>query len=79
MPPDAAIAAATGTAPVELKYVLCCLASFAFPALATIIKEGIFREAERHLGGRKLDVLVVNAFCSSAQVGGGVCVGGERV
>lgn len=52
----------------------CCVhvtssGSFASPALATIIKERIFRDAAKRLGGgQQLDVLVVNAYCSTAQV-----------
>jgi hypothetical protein len=41
--------------------------SFAFPAAATVLKEAIFRQAAADLG-RPLDVLVVNALCSTAQV-----------
>jgi hypothetical protein len=50
-------------------YLALCIVSFAFPALATITKEHIFKEAAKSLGGgQQLDVLVVNAFCSTAQV-----------
>lgn len=38
--------------------------------LTVIVKQQIFADAKRRLGGRDLDVLVVNAFGSTAQVGG---------
>jgi len=50
-------------------YMALCIISFAFPALATITKEHIFKEAAKKLGGgQQLDVLVVNSYCSTAQV-----------
>lgn len=45
---------------------LCCCGWY-----CRIIKEKIFKSAAKSLGGGKqLDVLVVNAYCSTAQVGG---------
>ncbi|KAF6266272.1 Crt-like protein [Scenedesmus sp. NREL 46B-D3] len=62
--------AAAAAAEVEPAYLLLCIVSFAFPALATIIKERIFKDAARRLGGgQQLDVLVVNSYCSAAQAG----------
>jgi hypothetical protein len=66
----AAGSAAAAVAAVEPVYLAVCAASFVFPALATIIKEHIFKTAAAQLGGKQLDVLVVNAYCSTAQVGG---------
>jgi len=61
-------------AAVEPLYLAVCGASFVFPALATIIKEHIFKTAAKKLGGgQQLDVLVVNAYCSTAQVCVCVC------
>jgi len=42
-----------------------------FPALASIFKEKIFTEAKQKLGGKQLDLFVVNSFGSGAQA---VCV-----
>ncbi|KAI8465758.1 MAG: hypothetical protein J3K34DRAFT_525075 [Monoraphidium minutum] len=67
--PPSALGAAGGAplvGPGDAKHVALCVASFAFPSLAVIVKERIFREARRTLG-RDLDVLVVNAFGSAAQ------------
>lgn len=50
-------------------YIAIAMISFAFPALAGIIKESIFKDAVKRLGGQQLEVLVVNAYCSAAQVG----------
>lgn len=50
------------------KYVVLCLLSAAFPSLATIVKEGIFKDAKEQLGGRQLDIFCVNTFGSAAQV-----------
>lgn len=65
-PAGAAGAAAALVGPGDLRYVLLCVASFAFPSLAVIVKERIFKDARRQLG-RDLEVLVVNAFGSAAQ------------
>jgi drug/metabolite transporter (DMT)-like permease len=69
--------AAAAVAAVQPVYLLVCCASFVFYALATILKEQIFKDAAKRMGGRQLDVLVVNAYCSTAQVG--VCVLGRGV
>jgi hypothetical protein len=61
--------AAAVVAAVEPVYLGVCLLSFVFPAAATICKEHIFKTAARRMGGQQLDVLVVNAYCSTAQVG----------
>jgi hypothetical protein len=42
-----------------------------FPALASIFKEKIFTETKAKLGGKQLDLFVVNSFGSGAQA---VCV-----
>ena len=42
-----------------------------FPALASIFKEKIFTEAKQKLGGKQLDLFVVNSFGSGAQA---ICV-----
>ncbi len=52
----------------EPRWVVLCLLSFAFPSLASIIKEQLFKDAQQRLGGRPLDVFVVNSFGSLAQV-----------
>jgi hypothetical protein len=67
--------AAAAVAAVEPVYLVVCAASFVFPALATIIKEHIFKSAAKRLGGKQLDVLIVNAYCSTAQVRLGGCGG----
>lgn len=70
LPPSGLGAAATPSlvGPDNLKHIALCIVSFAFPSLSVIIKERIFKEAKEKLGGRDLDVLVVNAFGSTAQV-----------
>jgi hypothetical protein len=67
-PPGGQLSAAL-LGPGDLKYAAICVASFAFPSLAVIIKQQIFADARKRLGGRELDVLVVNALGSAAQVG----------
>jgi drug/metabolite transporter (DMT)-like permease len=67
--------AAAAVAAVEPVYLVVCAASFVFPALATIIKEHIFKSAAKRLGGKQLDVLIVNAYCSTAQVCMGLFAG----
>lgn len=47
------------------------VSSMLFPALASIFKEKIFTEAKEKLGGKQLDLFVVNSFGSGAQA---VCV-----
>ncbi|KAK9843738.1 hypothetical protein WJX81_004492 [Elliptochloris bilobata] len=47
------------------------VSSMLFPALASIFKEKIFTEAKQKLGGKQLDLFVVNSFGSGAQA---VCV-----
>lgn len=42
-------------------------ASMFFPAVSSIIKEGLFRDAAEKLGGRRLDLFAVNSFGSAAQ------------
>lgn len=46
---------------------LLFLSSMLFPALVTVAKEKLFREAEHKLGGA-LDIFVVNTFASIGQV-----------
>jgi drug/metabolite transporter (DMT)-like permease len=41
--PSGSSAAAAAAAEIEPLYLLLCIVSFAFPALATIIKERIFK------------------------------------
>lgn len=60
--------AAAAVAAVEPVYLAVCAASFVFPALATIVKEHIFKSTAQQLGGKQLDVLIVNAYCSTSQV-----------
>lgn len=47
------------------------VSSMLFPALASIFKEKIFTEAKEKLGGKQLDLFVVNSFGSGAQA---ICV-----
>jgi len=68
LPPSAATAATALIGPGDWKYVALCCISFAFPALSVNIKQKIFQDAKKQLGGRDLDVLVVNAYGSTAQV-----------
>ncbi|WIA35800.1 hypothetical protein OEZ86_004189 [Tetradesmus obliquus] len=69
-PSGSSAAAAAAAAEIQPLHLLLCVVSFAFPALATIIKERIFKDAARRLGsGQQLDVLVVNSYCSTAQAG----------
>lgn len=71
MAPSAASGAASAAA-IDPKYVALTLASTAFPALATIVKDKIFRDAKAALG-RPLDVFVVNTSGSAAQASYGGC------
>ncbi|KAK9915593.1 hypothetical protein WJX75_001294 [Coccomyxa subellipsoidea] len=48
-------------------YAAVYVASMLFPALATIFKEKIFNDAKQKLGGKQLDIFVVNSFGSAAQ------------
>ncbi|KAK9809203.1 hypothetical protein WJX72_011262 [[Myrmecia] bisecta] len=48
-------------------FIVVFVISLIFPALATIIKEKIFAAAEHRLGGKKLDIFVVNTCGSTAQ------------
>lgn len=50
-------------------YAAVYVASMLFPALATIFKEKIFNDAKQKLGGKQLDIFVVNSFGSAAQAG----------
>ena len=52
-------------------YTSIFVSSMLFPALASIFKEKIFTEAKQKLGGKQLDLFVVNSFGSGAQA---VCV-----
>jgi hypothetical protein len=67
LPPEAATAGSS-LPTISPLYVGLSILSFAFPAAATVLKERIFRQAAQQMGGRQLDVLVVNSFCSAAQV-----------
>uniref|UniRef100_A0A7S3VPT9 EamA domain-containing protein n=1 Tax=Dunaliella tertiolecta TaxID=3047 RepID=A0A7S3VPT9_DUNTE len=51
---------------VELKYVALVVACFSLPALASIMKDKIFREEKERLG-KPLDIFVVNSFGSAFQ------------
>ncbi len=51
-------------------YIGIFVSSMLFPALASIIKEKIFAEAKEELGGKPLDIFVVNSFGSGAQAVG---------
>jgi hypothetical protein len=66
--PSASAMASHAAASIQPQHVIMCLISFAFPALATITKESIFRASATHLKGQQLDVLVVNSYCSAAQL-----------
>ncbi len=46
---------------------LLYVAALALPSASSLVKERIFRDAERDLG-RPLDIFVVNTFGSAAQV-----------
>lgn len=52
---------------VDPKHVIACVACFAFPALASTVKERLFKSAKAELG-RDLDIFVVNSFSSLFQV-----------
>ena len=54
-------------AQVDPKYALIFIASMIFPALSSIIKEKIFTDAKEKLGGKQLDLFVVNSFGSLSQ------------
>ena len=45
------------------------MGSLFFPAVATILKQQIFERAKAKLGGKQLDIFVVNSFSSLAQAG----------
>ena len=51
-------------------YIGIFVSSMLFPALASIIKEKIFADAKEELGGKPLDIFVVNSFGSGAQAVG---------
>ena len=51
-------------------YIGIFVSSMLFPALASIIKEKIFADAKEKLGGKPLDIFVVNSFGSGAQAVG---------
>jgi hypothetical protein len=68
LPPEAAAAGSSSLNTISPLYVGLSILSFAFPAAATVLKERIFKQAAQQMGGRQLDVLVVNSFCSAAQV-----------
>ena len=51
-------------------YIGIFVSSMLFPALASIIKEKIFADAKETLGGKPLDIFVVNSFGSGAQAVG---------
>ena len=46
----------------------------AFPALASILKEKIFGDAKEKLGGKDLDIFVVNSFGSRESLGLVTCM-----
>jgi drug/metabolite transporter (DMT)-like permease len=48
-------------------YIAIFVSSMFFPALASIFKEKIFREAKEKLNGKDLDIFVVNSLGSAAQ------------
>ncbi|KAK9834944.1 hypothetical protein WJX84_003484 [Apatococcus fuscideae] len=52
---------------VDPKYALIFISSMIFPALSSIIKEKIFTDAKEKLGGKQLDLFVVNSFGSLSQ------------
>jgi drug/metabolite transporter (DMT)-like permease len=52
---------------IELKYVCLVVACFSLPALASTLKDKIFRQEQARLG-RPLDIFVVNSFGSIFQV-----------
>ncbi len=49
-------------------YVAMCITAMAFSALASVLKDRVFRRARERLGAN-LDVFVVNSFASLFQVG----------
>ena len=65
---DMSLGAAVQLSPL---YTGIFVSSMLFPALASIFKEKIFTEAKQKLGGKQLDLFVVNSFGSGAQA---VCV-----
>ncbi|KAF5832068.1 hypothetical protein DUNSADRAFT_12181 [Dunaliella salina] len=60
------LSGSAGIPGVELKYVALVVACFSLPALASIMKDKIFRD-ERERLGRPLDIFVVNSFGSAFQ------------
>ncbi|RMZ55446.1 hypothetical protein APUTEX25_003570, partial [Auxenochlorella protothecoides] len=55
------------TVQVNLMFAAIYCASMIFPALDSILKERLFREAKETLKGKDLDLFVVNSFGSLAQ------------
>lgn len=55
-------------AQAEPLYIAVFISSMAFPALASILKEKIFGDAKEKLGGKDLDIFVVNSFGSREPV-----------
>ena len=45
-------------------YIGIFISSMAFPALASILKQKIFEDGKEKLGGKELDIFVVNSFGS---------------
>lgn len=52
---------------VQPAYIALAIASFAFPALASIMKEALFKREKERLGGQPLDIFIVNSFGSLYQ------------
>eukprot|EP00884_Botryococcus_braunii_P005382 jgi/Botrbrau1/14845/Bobra.0278s0015.1 len=52
---------------VQPVFAAMYVGSMCFPALANILKEKVFTETREKLGGKQLDIFVVNSFGSAAQ------------
>ncbi len=49
-------------------FIATYVASMFFPALDSIVKEKAFGDAKEKLGGKQLDIFVVNSYSSGFQV-----------
>ena len=61
---NAKLASAVQAAPI---FIATYVASMFFPALDSIVKEKAFGDAKEKLGGKQLDIFVVNSYSSGFQ------------
>jgi len=64
---SATLASSTSLSGSQTLYLALFVGSLIGPALSTILKEWVFRDAKEKLGGKDLDLFVVNSFGSGFQ------------